>query len=173
MQNFISDKVLKLNKLFYEVGCKFITDGRIRYFVPVKDNPSNVICDWTISLGIIDGTEGTKYEKCVNITVNRECKSTIRIYTNVLKMTPPSMADAEIKYEVSHMTYSAVSGSTFELIYKMNQALCEQMKEFLEESKVESEKTTESKNLVDSKPKTTKTTKKKSTKSTKKTKESV
>ena len=173
MQNFISDKVLKLNEVFYATGCKFIADGRIRYFIPVKDNLSSVICDWTISLGTIDGVEGTKYEKCVSITVNKECKSTIRIYTNVLKVAPPSMVDAEIKYEVSHMTYSAVSGSTFELIYKMNQALCEQMKEFLEESKVESEKTTESKNLVDSKPKTTKTTKKKSTKSTKKTKESV
>ena len=141
--------------------------------MPVKDNLSSVICDWTISLGTINGVEGTKYEKCVNITVNPECKSTIRIYTNVLKVASPSMEDAEIKYEVSHMTYSAVSGTTFELIYKMIQALCEQMKEFLEESKVESEKTTESKNLVDSKPKTTKTTKKKSTKSTKKTGESV
>lgn len=173
MQNFISDKVLKLNEVFYATGCKFIADGRIRYFVPVKDNLSSVICDWAISLGTINGVEGTKYEKCVNITVNKDCKSTIRIYTNVLKVVPSSMADAEIKYEVSHMTYSAVSGTTFELIYKMIQALCEQMKEFLEESKVESEKTTESKNLVDSKPKTTKTTKKKSTKSTKKTGESV
>lgn len=173
MQNFISDKVLKLNEVFYATGCKFITDGRIRYFVPVKDNLSSVICDWTISLGTIDGVEGIKYEKCVNISVNSKCKSTIRIYTNVLKPSYPSMADAKIKYEVSHMTYSAISGNTFELIYKMNQALCEQMKEFLEESKVESEKTTESKNLVDSKSKTTKTTKKKSTKSTKKTKESV
>lgn len=170
MQNFISDKILKLNEVFSAAGCKLITDGRIRYFVPVKDNLSNVICDWTISLGTIDGVEGTKYEKCVSITVNKECKSTIRIYTNVLKVAPPSMADAEIKYEVSHMTYSAISGSTFDLIYKMNQALCEQMKEFLEESKVESENTTEFKNSVDSKPKTTK---KKSTKSTKKTKESV
>ena len=68
------------------------------------------------------------------------------------------------------MTYSTISGNTFDLIYKMNQALCEQMKEFLEESKIESEKSIESKNSVDSKPKTTK---KKSTKSTKKTKESV
>lgn len=173
MQNFISDKVLKLNEVFNTAGCKLITDGRIRYFVPVKDNLSSVICDWTISLGTINGVEGTKYKKCVNITVNPECKSTIRIYTNVLKVASSSMEDAEIKYEVSHMTYSAVSGTTFELIYKMIQALCEQMKEFLEESKVESEKTTESKNLVDSKPKTTKTTKKKSTKSTKKTGESV
>ena len=133
MQNFISDKVLKLNELFYAAGCKFIADGRICYFVPVKDNLSSVICDWTISLGTIDGAEGIKYEKCVNITVNPECKSTIRIYTNVLKVAPPSMADAEIKYEVSHMTYSAISGATFELLYKMNQALVEQMKEFLED----------------------------------------
>ena len=50
-----------------------------------------------------------------------------------LKVAPPSMADAEIKYEVSHMTYSAISGATFELLYKMNQALVEQMKEFLED----------------------------------------
>lgn len=161
MQNFISDKVLKLNKLFYEVGCKFITDGRIRYFVPVKDNPSNVICDWTISLGIIDGTEGTKYEKCVNITVNRECKSTIRIYTNVLKMTPPSMADAEIKYEVSYMTYSAISGATFELLYKINEALVEQMKEFLDANKNENKEPVNSKNSKNSKSKVTKTAKKK------------
>lgn len=133
MQNFISDKILRLNEVFYATGCKFITDGRIRYFIPVKDNLSSVICDWTISLGTIDGVEGIKYEKCVNITVNPECKSTIRIYTNVLKAAPPSMVDAEIKYEVSHMTYSAVSGATFELLYKMNEALVEQMKEFLED----------------------------------------
>ena len=133
MQNFISDKVLKLNELFYTAGCKFITDGRIRYFTSVKDNPSNIICDWTISFGTIDGAGGIKYEKCANITVNPECKSTIRIYTNVLKVAPPSIADAEIKYEVSHMTYSAISGATFELLYKMNQALVEQMKEFLED----------------------------------------
>lgn len=133
MQNFISDKILRLNEVFYATGCKFITDGRIRYFIPVKDNLSSVICDWTISLGTIDGVEGIKYEKCVNITVNPECKSTIRIYTNVLKIAPPSMADAEIKYEVSHMTYSAISGATFELLYKMNEALVEQMKEFLED----------------------------------------
>lgn len=132
MQNFISDKVLKLNDVFSAAGCKFITDGRIRYFVPVKDNLSNVICDWTISLGVIDGVEGTKYEKCVNISVNSECKSTIRIYTNVLKIVSPPTADGEIKYEVTHMTYSAISGSTFELIYKMNQSLVEQMKEFME-----------------------------------------
>ena len=133
MQNFISDKVLKLNELFYTAGCKFIADGRIRYFTSVKGNPTNVICGWTVSFGTIDGAGGIKYEKCANITVNPECKSTIRIYTNVLKVAPPSMADAEIKYEVSHMTYSAISGATFELLYKMNQALVEQMKEFLED----------------------------------------
>ena len=133
MQNFISDKVLKLNELFYAAGCKFIADGRIRYFTSVKGNPTNVTCGWTVSFGTIDGAGGIKYEKCANITVNPECKSTIRIYTNVLKVAPPSMADAEIKYEVSHMTYSAISGATFELLYKMNQALVEQMKEFLED----------------------------------------
>lgn len=160
MQNFISDKVLKLNELFYTTGCKFITDGRIRYFEPVKDNPPNVTCDWTISLGVVNGAEGTKYEKCVNITVNLDCKSTIRIYTNVLKMAPPSMADAEIRYEVSHMTYSAISGATFELIYKMNEALIEQMKEFLNIYKNENKEPVNSKSK-DSKTKTTKTTKKK------------
>lgn len=133
MQDFISDKVLKLNELFYASGCKFIADGRVRYYGPNKDSHSNIICNWVISLGTIDGVEGTKYEKCVNITVNSECKSTIRIYTNVLKIAPLSMADAEIKYEVSHMTYSAISGATFELLYKMNEALVEQMKEFLED----------------------------------------
>ena len=133
MQNFISDKVLKLNELFYTAGCKFIADGRIRYFTSVKGNPSNVTCGWTVSFGTIDGAGGIKYEKCANITVNPECKSTIRIYTNVLKVAPPSMVDAEIKYEVSHMTYSAISGATFELLYKMNEALVEQMKEFLED----------------------------------------
>ena len=133
MQNFISDKVLKLNELFYAAGCKFIADGRIRYFTSVKGNPTNVTCGWTVSFGTIDGAGGIKYEKCANITVNPECKSTIRIYTNVLKVAPPSMADAEIKYEVSHMTYSAISGATFELLYKMNEALIEQMKEFLED----------------------------------------
>ena len=133
MQNFISDKVLKLNELFYTAGCKFIADGRIRYFTSVKGNLTNVTCGWTVSFGTIDGTGGIKYEKCANITVNPECKSTIRIYTNVLKVAPPSMADAEIKYEVSHMTYSAISGATFELLYKMNEALVEQMKEFLED----------------------------------------
>lgn len=132
MQNFISDKVLKLNELFYIAGCKFIADGRIRYFTSVKGNPTNVTCGWTVSFGIIDGAGGIKYEKCANITVNQECKSTIRIYTNVLKVAPPSMVDAEIKYEVSHMTYSAISGATFELLYKMNEALVEQMKKFLE-----------------------------------------
>ena len=133
MQNFISDKVLKLNELFHAAGCKFIADGRIRYFTSVKGNPTNVTCGWTVSFGTIDGAGGIKYEKCANITVNPECKSTIRIYTNVLKVAPPSMADAEIKYEVSHMTYSAISGATFELLYKMNEALVEQMKEFLED----------------------------------------
>ena len=133
MQNFISDKVLKLNELFYAAGCKFIADGRIRYFISAKGNPSNVTCGWTVSFSTIDGAGGIKYEKCANITVNPECKSTIRIYTNVLKVAPPSMADAEIKYEVSHMTYSAISGATFELLYKMNEALVEQMKEFLED----------------------------------------
>lgn len=133
MQNFISDKVLKLNELFYTAGCKFIADGRIRYFTSVKGNSTNVTCGWTVSFGTIDGAGGIKYEKCANITVNPECKSTIRIYTNVLKVAPPSMADAEIKYEVSHMTYSAISGATFELLYKMNEALIEQMKEFLED----------------------------------------
>ena len=44
MQNFISDKVLKLNELFYTAGCKFIADGRIRYFTSVKGNPSNITC---------------------------------------------------------------------------------------------------------------------------------
>lgn len=161
MQNFISDKVLKLNEVFNTAGCKLITDGRIRYFVPVKDNLSSVICDWTISLGTINGVEGTKYEKCVNITVNPECKSTIRIYTNVLKAAPPSIADAEIKYEVSHMTYSAVSGTTFELIYKMIQALCEQMKEFLDANKNENKELVNSKNSKNSKSKVTKTAKKK------------
>ena len=163
MQNFISDKVLKLNEVFYATGCKFITDGKIRYFVPVKDNLSSVICDWTISLGTIDGVEGIKYEKCVNITVNPECKSTIRIYTNVLKVTPSSMADAEIKYEVSHMTYSAISGATFELLYKMNEALVEQMKEFLDANKNENKEPVKPKN---SKSKAAKTVKKKNTKST-------
>ena len=161
MQNFISDRVSKLNELFYTTGCKFITDGRIRYFVPVKDNLSNVICDWTISLGTIDGVEGTKYEKCVNIIVNSKCKSTIRIYTNVLKVAPPSMVDAEIKYEVSHMTYSAISGATFELLYKMNEALVEQMKEFLDVNKNENKEPVNSKNSKNSKSKVTKTAKKK------------
>ena len=172
MQDFISDKVLKLNELFYASGCKFIADGRVRYYGPNKDSHSNIICNWVISLGTIDGVEGTKYEKCVNITVNSECKSTIRIYTNVLKVAPPSMADAEIKYEVSHMTYSAVSGTTLELIYKMNQALCEQMKEFLEDcgktdlAETESNVTTVKESNPKSK-KTKKSTTKSTTKSTK------
>ena len=158
MQNFISDKVLKLNELFYTAGCKFIADGRIRYFTSVKGNPTNVTCGWTVSFGTIDGAGGIKYEKCANITVNPECKSTIRIYTNVLKVAPPSMVDAEIKYEVSHMTYSAISGSTFELIYKMNQALVEQMKEFLAADKNENKEPVKIKN---SKSKVAKTTGKK------------
>lgn len=164
MQNFISDKVLKLNELFHAAGCKFIADGRIRYFISVKGNPSNVTCGWTVSFGTIDGAGGIKYEKCANITVNPECKSTIRIYTNVLKVAPPSMADAEIKYEVSHMTYSAISGATFELLYKMNEALVEQMKEFLAADKNENKEPVKIKN---SKSKVAKTTgKKKNTKST-------
>lgn len=158
MQNFISDKVLKLNELFYTAGCKFLSDGRIRYFVPVKDNQSAITCDWTVVMGTIDGAGGNKYEKCANITVNRECKSTIRIYTNVLKVAPPSMADAEIKYEVSHMTYSAISGATFELLYRMNEALVEQMKEFLDANKNENKEPVKIKN---SKSKVAKTTGKK------------
>lgn len=161
MQNFISDKVLKLNELFYTAGCKFLSDGRIRYFVPVKDNQSAITCDWTVVMGTIDGAGGNKYEKCANITVNRECKSTIRIYTNVLKVAPPSMADAEIKYEVSHMTYSAISGATFELLYRMNEALIEQMKEFLDANKNENKEPVNSKNSKNSKSKVTKTTGKK------------
>ena len=158
MQNFISDKVLKLNELFYTAGCKFLSDGRIRYFVPVKDNQSAITCDWTVVMGTIDGAGGNKYEKCANITVNRECKSTIRIYTNVLKVALPSMADAEIKYEVSHMTYSAISGATFELLYRMNEALVEQMKEFLDANKNENKEPVKIKN---SKSKVAKTTGKK------------
>lgn len=158
MQNFISDKVLKLNELFYTAGCKFITDGRIRYFTSVKGNPTNVTCGWTVSFGTIDGAGGIKYEKCANITVNPECKSTIRIYTNVLKVAPLSMVDAEIKYEVSHITYSAISGATFELLYRMNEALVEQMKEFLDANKNENKEPVKIKN---SKSKVAKTTGKK------------
>lgn len=155
----LSTKVKELNDIFIKLGCKFLSDGRIRYFVPVKDNQSAITCDWTVVMGTVDGIGGNKYEKCANITVNKDCKSTIRIYTNVLKVVPSSMADTEIKYEVSHMTYSAVSGTTLELIYKMNQALCEQMREFLKDDN----KT----DLVESKsnPKSKKTTK--TTKSTK------
>ena len=131
------------------------------YFVPVKDNQSAITCDWTVVMGTIDGAGGNKYEKCANITVNRECKSTIRIYTNVLKVAPPSMADAEIKYEVSHMTYSAISGATFELLYRMNEALIEQMKEFLDANKNENKEPVNSKNSKNSKSKVTKTAKKK------------
>ena len=166
----LSAKVKELNDIFVKLGCKFLSDGRIRYFVPVKDNQSAITCDWTVVMRTVDGVGGNKYEKCASISVNKDCKSTIRIYTNVLKIDLSSI-ESEPKYIYSHMTYSTISGNTFDLIYKMNRALCEQMKEFLEESKVESEKTTESKNSVDSK--TIKTTKKKSTKSTKKTKESV
>ena len=161
MQNFISDKVLKLNELFHAAGCKFIDDGRIRYFISVKGNPSNVTCGWTVSFGTIDSAGGIKYEKCANITVNPDCKSTIRIYTNVLKVAPSSMADAEIKYEVSHMTYSAISGATFELLYKMNEALVEQMKEFLDANKNENKEPVNSKNSKNPKSKVTKTVKKK------------
>ena len=161
MQNFISDKVLKLNELFYTAGCKFIADGRIRYFTPVKGNPTNATCGWTISFGTIDGAGGNKYEKCANITVNSECKSTIRIYTNVLKVAPPSTADTEIKYEVSHMTYSAISGATFELLYKMNEALVEQMKEFLDANQNENKEPVKSKNSKNPKSKVTKIVKKK------------
>lgn len=157
----LSAKVKELNDIFIRLGCKFITDGRIRYFTSVKGNPSNITCGWTISLGTVDGAEGTKYEKCVNITVNPECKSTIRIYTNVLKVAPPSMADTEIKYEVSHMTYSAISGATFELLYRMNEALVEQMKEFLDANKNENKERVNSKNSKNPKSKVTKTVKKK------------
>ena len=165
----LSTKVKELNDIFIKLGCKLLSDGRIRYFVPVKDNQSAITCDWTVVMGTVDGAGGNKYEKCASISVNKDCKSIIRIYTNVLKIDLSSI-ESEPKYIYSHMTYSTISGNTFDLIYKMNQALCEQMKEFLEESKIESEKSIESKNSVDSKPKTTK---KKSTKSTKKTKESV
>lgn len=168
----LSAKVKELNDIFIKLGCKFLSDGRIRYFVPVKDNQSAITCDWTVVMGTVDGIGGNKYEKCANITVNKDCKSTIRIYTNVLKVVPSSMADAEIKYEVSHMTYSAVSGSTFELIYKMNQALCEQMKEFLEDygktdlAETKSNVTTVKESNLKSK-KTKKSTTKSTTKSTK------
>lgn len=154
----LSTKVKELNDIFIKLGCKFLSDGRIRYFVPIKDNQSAITCDWTIVMGTVEGVGGNKYEKCANITVNKDCKSTIRIYTNVLKAVPSSMADAEIKYEVSHMTYSAVSGTTFELIYKMNQALYEQMREFLDANKNENKEPVKPKN---SKSKAAKTTGKK------------
>lgn len=128
----LSTKVKELNDIFVKLGCKFLSDGRIRYFVPVKDNQSAITCDWTVVMGTVDGAGGNKYEKCANITVNKDCKSTIRIYTNVLKIDLSSI-ESEPKYIYSHMTYSTISGNTFDLIYKMNQALCEQMKEFLEE----------------------------------------
>lgn len=157
----LSTKVKELNDIFIKLGCKFLSDGRIRYFVPVKDNQSAITCDWTVVMGTVDGVVGIKYEKCANITVNPDCKSTIRIYTNVLKVAPPSMTDAEIKYEVSHMTYSAISGATFELLYKMNEALVEQMKEFLDANKNENKEPVNSKNSKNPKSKVTKTVKKK------------
>lgn len=128
----LSTKVKELNDIFVKLGCKFLSDGRIRYFVPVKDNQSAITCDWTVVMGTVDGAGGNKYEKCASISVNKDCKSTIRIYTNVLKIDLSSI-ESEPKYIYSHMTYSTISGNTFDLIYKMNQALCEQMKEFLEE----------------------------------------
>lgn len=157
----LSTKVKELNDIFIKLGCKFLSDGRIRYFVPVKDNQSSITCNWTVVMGTVDGAGGNKYEKCANITVNPDCKSTIRIYTNVLKVAPPSMADAEIKYEVSHMTYSAISGATFELLYKMNEALVEQMKEFFGANKNENKESVNSKNSKNPKSKVTKTVKKK------------
>ena len=157
----LSTKVKELNDIFIKLGCKFLRDGRIRYFVPVKDNQSAITCNWTVVMGTVDGAGGNKYEKCANITVNPDCKSTIRIYTNVLKVAPPSMADAEIKYEVSHMTYSAISGATFELLYKMNEALVEQMKEFLDANQNENKEPVKSKNSKNPKSKVTKTVKKK------------
>lgn len=157
----LSTKVKELNDIFIKLGCKFLSDGRIRYFVPVKDNQSSITCNWTVVMGTVDGAGGNKYEKCANITVNPDCKSTIRIYTNVLKVAPPSMADAEIKYEVSRMTYSAISGATFELLYKMNEALVEQMKEFLDANKNENKEPVNSKNSKNPKSKVTKTVKKK------------
>ena len=159
----LSTKVKELNDIFVKLGCKFLSDGRICYFVPVKNNQSAITCDWTVVMGTVDGAGGNKYEKCANITVNKDCKSTIRIYTNVLKIDLSSI-ESEPKYIYSHMTYSTISGNTFDLIYKMNQALCEQMKEFLEKSKAESNEVADSvnsKDSKDSKPKSTKTTKKK------------
>lgn len=159
----LSIKVKELNDIFVKLGCKFLSDGRIRYFVPVKDNQSAIICDWTVVMGTVDGAGGNKYEKCANITVNKDCKSTIRIYTNVLKIDLSSI-ESEPKYIYSHMTYSTISGNTFDLIYKMNQALCEQMKEFLEEY--------DKKDSVEVEPDVTavKETKSKSKKTTKSTK---
>lgn len=162
----LSAKVKELNDIFIKLDCKLLSDGRIRYFVPVKDNTSAITCDWTVVMGTINGVGGNKYEKCVNITVNKDCKSTIRIYTNVLKPSYPLTADTEIKYEVSHMTYSTISGNTFDLIYKMNQALCEQMKEFLEEYDKKDSAEVEPNVTVtkESKPKSKKTTKSTKTK---------
>ena len=161
----LSTKVKELNDIFVKLGCKFLSDGRIRYFVPVKDNQSAITCDWTVVMGTVDGAGGNKYEKCANITVNKDCKSTIRIYTNVLKIDLSSI-ESEPKYIYSHMTYSTISGNTFDLIYKMNQALCEQMKEFLEEydkkdsAEVELDVTV----VKESKPKSKKNTKSTKTK---------
>lgn len=159
----LSTKVKELNDIFVKLGCKILSDGRIRYFVPVKDNQSAITCDWTVVMGTVDGTGGNKYEKCASISVNKDCKSTIRIYTNVLKIDLSSI-ESEPKYIYSHMTYSTISGNTFDLIYKMNQALCEQMKEFLEEY--------DKKDSVEVEPDVTavKETKSKSKKTTKSTK---
>lgn len=163
----LSTKVRELNDIFIKLGCKLLSDGRIRYFVPVKDNQSAITCDWTVVMGTVDGAGGNKYEKCANITVNKDCKSTIRIYTNVLKIDLSSI-ESEPKYIYSHMTYSTISGNTFDLIYKMNQALCEQMKEFLEEyDKKDSAEVKLDVNAVKetkSKPKSKKTTKSTKTK---------
>ena len=38
----LSTKVKELNDIFIKLGCKFLSDGRIRYFVPVKDNQSSI-----------------------------------------------------------------------------------------------------------------------------------
>lgn len=161
----LSTKVKELNDIFIKLGCKFLSDGRIRYFVPVKDNQSAITCDWTVVMGTVDGAGGNKYEKCANITVNKDCKSTIRFYTNVLKIDSSSI-ESEPKYIYSHMTYSTISGNTFDLIYKMNQALIEQMKKFLEE--YDKEDSAEIKPNVtvtkESKPKSKKTTKSTKTK---------
>ena len=161
----LSTKVKEFNDIFIKLGCKFLSDGRIRYFVPVKDNQSAITCDWTVVMGTVDGAGGNKYEKCASISVNKDCKSTIRFYTNVLKIDLSSI-ESEPKYIYSHMTYSTISGNTFDLIYKMNQALIEQMKKFLE--KYDKEDSAEIKPNVtvtkESKPKSKKTTKSTKTK---------